>query len=72
MNLHISEDIKEMSDYAAEWMVDYIKEVLERKESFYYCPFRRKYSKKIIPIISYHDKYQDKIDWNKVAFFLGG
>jgi 6-phosphogluconolactonase len=70
MELHISKNIEELSIAAADWMLVYIDEVLQKRELFTVALSGGSTPKKLYELLA-SEKYKNKIDWSKVHIFFG-
>jgi 6-phosphogluconolactonase len=70
MNLSISSDLEELSRQVAGWLIDYIKETLEKQTRFTIALSGGNTPKKLYQLLS-SDHYRNKIDWTKLHVFWG-
>jgi len=70
MSLHVLKDIEELSVYTADWLVDYIKEVLSKQNRFSIVLSGGSTPKKLYKLLA-TDKYKTQIDWQRLHVFWG-
>jgi 6-phosphogluconolactonase len=70
MNLNVSADTDEMSMRVAEWITNYIKETLKKRDRFTWVLSGGNTPKKLYHLLS-SPSYIDKIEWKKLHFFWG-
>lgn len=70
MELHISKDNNALSTEVADWMVDYIKATLKKKERFTLVLSGGSTPQKLNTLLA-ADPYKEKIDWSKLHIFWG-
>jgi 6-phosphogluconolactonase len=70
MQTFISENSDALSVQAADWLVDYITEVLQKQDRFTIALSGGSTPKKLFKLLA-ADKYINKIDWPKLHFFWG-
>lgn len=70
MYKYLSKNSEELSEKAAEWMVDYINEVLKKQDRFTIALSGGSTPKKLYQLLA-SAKYRNKIDWNSLHFFWG-
>lgn len=70
MQLHIAEDINELSVSVANWLVQYISQVLEKQDRFTIALSGGSTPKKLHELLV-TAAYRDKIDWSKLHIFWG-
>lgn len=70
MNLFISKNIEELSEQAANWIVDYSKTVLQSQDRFTICLSGGTTPKKLYGLLA-SEKFKDQIDWKKFHVFWG-
>ena len=70
MNQHISKDIDTLSNYFADWLILYIKEVLSKQDRFTIALSGGSTPKKLYQLLA-SDKYKNQIHWERVHFFWG-
>jgi 6-phosphogluconolactonase len=70
MKLHVSADLAELSNTTARWMIEYIKEVLEKRNRFTIALSGGSTPKKLFQLLA-DDSFKDRIDWRQVHVFWG-
>lgn len=70
MNLHISKDIEELSNYVAEWLVKYMQDVLSKKDRFTIALSGGSTPQRLYQLLA-SEKYRDRINWKQLHFFWG-
>lgn len=70
MHKYLSKNSEELSEKAAEWMVDYIDEVLKKQDRFTIALSGGSTPKKLYQLLA-SAKYRNKVDWNSLHFFWG-
>ena len=70
MQAFISKNSDELSVQFADWLVDYITEVLNKQDRFTLALSGGSTPKKLYKLLA-SDKYRSKIDWSKLHFFWG-
>ena len=70
MQAFISKNSDELSVKFADWLVEYIVEVLSRQDRFTLVLSGGSTPKKLYKLLA-SDKYRNKIDWDKLHFFWG-
>jgi 6-phosphogluconolactonase len=70
MQLHIFENIDELSKTVADWMVDHINKTLQQQDRFTLVLSGGSTPKKLHALLS-SDDYKNKIDWSKLHIFWG-
>ena len=70
MQAFISKNSDELSVQFADWLVDYITEVLNKQDRFTLALSGGSTPKKLYKLLA-SDKYKSKIDWSKLHFFWG-
>lgn len=70
MKLHVSKDMEELSKYAADWLVNYIKEVLSKHDRFTIALSGGNTPKKLYQLLA-SDEYKNKISWKQLHIFWG-
>lgn len=70
MNQHISKDIDTLSNYFADWLILYIKEVLSKQDRFTIALSGGSTPKKLYQLLA-SDKYKNQIHWERLHFFWG-
>ena len=70
MQAFVSKNSDELSVKFADWLVEYIDEVLSRQDRFTLVLSGGSTPKKLYKLLA-SDKYRDKIDWSKLHFFWG-
>lgn len=70
MQLHISANPDALSTSYADWLVDYIKEVLQRQDRFTIALSGGSTPKKLHELLA-TPAYKDRIDWTKLHVFWG-
>jgi 6-phosphogluconolactonase len=70
MHLNISKNIDELSQQAAEWMVDYIHKTLQLQDRFTIALSGGSTPKKLHLYLS-SEKFKNRIDWQKLHVFWG-
>jgi len=70
MQLMIGQNIDELSQQAAEWMVDYIHTTLQLQDRFTIVLSGGNTPKKLHLLLA-SDQFKDKIDWQKLHVFWG-
>src|SRR5688572_19406488 len=70
MNLKISKDIEALSHDFADWLVDYIKEMLSTQDRFTIALAGGNTPRRLYRLLA-SDKYRDQVEWNRIHFFWG-
>ena len=70
MKLQVCDDIEELSLYAAGWIIEYIAEVIEKRNRFTIALSGGSTPKKLYKLLS-APAYKRQIDWNSVHIFWG-
>ena len=70
MNLHISKDTASLNRYFADWLVSYVKEVLEKQDRFTIALSGGTTPRQFYQLLA-SEEYQSKIAWKKMHFFWG-
>ena len=70
MQPDISKDLNELSEKAANWLVAYISEVLQKQDRFTIVLSGGNTPKKLYELLA-SDQFKNKIDWSKLHFFWG-
>lgn len=70
MQTYISTNSDALSEQAADWLVDYIAEVLQTQDRFTIALSGGSTPKKLHTLLA-SDAYKNKIDWPKLHFFWG-
>jgi 6-phosphogluconolactonase len=70
MQTFIAANSDELSVQAAEWLVDYIQDVLKKQDRFTIALSGGSTPKKLFKLLT-ADKYRNRIDWPKLHFFWG-
>lgn len=70
MQAFVSKNSDELSVKFADWLVEYIDEVLSRQDRFTLVLSGGSTPKKLYKLLA-SDKYRNKIDWSKLHFFWG-
>lgn len=70
MQAFISKNSDELSERFADWLVNYITEVLKKQDRFTIALSGGSTPKKLYHLLA-SDKYKSKIDWSKLHFFWG-
>jgi 6-phosphogluconolactonase len=70
MNLIIKKDTDELSKYFAVWLRDYIEKKLQQQDRFTLVLSGGSTPKKLYQLLA-SDRFNSKIDWNKIHFFWG-
>ena len=70
MELHISENSKELNQSLASWIRGYILEVLEKQHRFTFVLSGGSTPKQLYALLA-NSPYSEDIPWNKVHFFWG-
>ncbi|MEI9944272.1 MAG: 6-phosphogluconolactonase [Chitinophagaceae bacterium] len=70
MKLHITNDVEELSKYVADWLVNYIQEVLFNHHRFTIALSGGSTPKKLYQLLA-TEEYKNKIDWKRMHFFWG-
>jgi 6-phosphogluconolactonase len=70
MELHIEKDGKQLSEKLAAWLVDYIKEVLTKKEHFTFVLSGGSTPKQLYSLLA-ESPYKEQISWEHILFFWG-
>lgn len=70
MQAFISKNSDELSEKFAEWLVDYVAEVLKKQDRFTIALSGGSTPKKLYQLLA-SEKYKNKIDWSKLHFFWG-
>jgi 6-phosphogluconolactonase len=69
-NIHVSKDAGALSRAAAEWIVDYIKVVLDKNDRFTIALSGGSTPKKLFELLA-TEKYSSQIEWSRIHFFWG-
>lgn len=70
MKLHVSADIDELSNTAARWITDYIREVLEKRNRFTIALSGGSTPKKLFRLLA-DESYKNKVNWRQLHVFWG-
>ena len=70
MQAFISKTSDELSEKFADWLVNYVAEVLKKQDRFTIALSGGSTPKKLYQLLA-SDKYKSKIDWSKLHFFWG-
>jgi 6-phosphogluconolactonase len=70
VKLHIENDIDALSRHVADWLVDYIREVLTKRDRFTIALSGGSTPKKLYQLLA-SDAYKNKIDWSRLHVFWG-
>jgi 6-phosphogluconolactonase len=70
MKLIISKDSNELGQKFAEWMIDYIQQVLKKQNRFTIALSGGTTPQKLYQLLA-SDNFKNKIDWSKLHFFWG-
>lgn len=70
MQRYLSKNSEELSEKAAEWLVEYIHDILKKQDRFTIALSGGSTPKKLYQLLA-SDKYNNKIDWSKLHFFWG-
>lgn len=70
MQTFIAANSDELSVQAADWLVEYIQDVLQKQDRFTIALSGGSTPKKLFKLLS-ADKYRNSIDWSKLHFFWG-
>jgi 6-phosphogluconolactonase len=70
MQLNISKNIDELSEKVVNWMIDYIKTVLQEQDRFTIALSGGSTPKKLYQLLA-SDDCKNKIDWKKLHVFWG-
>jgi 6-phosphogluconolactonase len=70
LKLHVSETPEELGRHVADWLVDYIQEVLEKRNRFTIALSGGSTPKQLYRLLA-SDDYKNKIDWNQLHVFWG-
>jgi 6-phosphogluconolactonase len=70
MNLKVSKDIESLSHYFADWLVNYINEVLSKQDRFTIALAGGNTPRKLYQLLA-SDDYREKVDWERMHFFWG-
>lgn len=70
MNLHVSKDFDELSETVAGWLVNYAREVLQKRNRFTIALSGGSTPKKLYQLLA-TEKYRSGIDWKLVHVFWG-
>jgi 6-phosphogluconolactonase len=70
MNLKVSKDIESLSHYFADWLVNYINEVLSKQDRFTIALAGGNTPRKLYQLLASND-YKEKVDWKRMHFFWG-
>ncbi len=70
MQLNISKNIEELNWRVAEWMIDYIHEVLQRQDRFTLVLSGGSTPKKLYMLLA-SEEFKNKIAWQKLHIFWG-
>jgi 6-phosphogluconolactonase len=68
--VHIEDDIDALSRHVADWLVDYVKEVLTIRDRFTIALAGGSTPKKLYQLLA-SDPYKNKIDWSRWHVFWG-
>lgn len=68
--VHIETDIDSLSRHVADWLVDYVKEVLTIRDRFTIALSGGSTPKKLHQLLA-TDSYRNKIDWTRLHVFWG-
>jgi len=69
-NLHVSKDAGELSRQVADWLVEYIQEVLVLRNRFTIALSGGNTPKKLYQLLA-SDTYKDRINWKRLHIFWG-
>jgi len=70
MKLEVCDDIEELSLYAAGWLIDYIKEVLSKRDRFTIALSGGNTPRRLFKLLA-TGPYKKQIDWKSVHVFWG-
>ena len=70
MQLHIFENINELSKTVADWMVEHINKTLQQQDRFTLVLSGGSTPKKLHELLA-SEQYKNKIDWSKLHVFWG-
>lgn len=70
MNLHVSNDLDELSRYVADWMVFYIRDTLKKQDRFTIVLSGGNTPRPLYRLLS-SDVYKNQVEWEKLHFFWG-
>ena len=70
MHTYISKNSDELSEKVADWLVNYVAEVLKKQDRFTLALSGGSTPKKLYKLLA-SDAYKNKIDWSKLHFFFG-
>lgn len=70
MQAFISKNSDELSIKVADWLVDYINEVLKKQDRFTLALSGGSTPKKLYKLLA-SDKYKSRVNWSKLHFFWG-
>src|SRR5689334_22726699 len=70
MKLEVCDDIEELSLYAAGWLIDYIKEVLSKRDRFTIALSGGNTPKRLFKLLA-TGPYKKQIDWKSIHIFWG-
>jgi 6-phosphogluconolactonase len=70
MNLNISKNIEALSEQVANWIIDYIKTILQNQDRFTICLSGGNTPKKLYQFLT-SESLKNKIDWKKIHVFWG-
>lgn len=70
MELHISENIDQLSQDFAKWLVAYAAQTLEKQDRFTIALSGGSTPKKLHKLLA-SDAYRDQVDWSRWHFFMG-
>ncbi len=70
MQLHISKTIEALNHVVADWLVQYIHDVLQKQDRFTIALTGGNTPKSLYQLLA-SDAYRNKIDWSKLHFFWG-
>jgi len=70
MNLKISKNIETLSHVFADWLIDYIKEVLSIQDRFTIALAGGNTPRRLYQLLA-SDEYRDQVEWKRIHFFWG-
>lgn len=70
MHKYLSKNSDELSEKVAEWLVEYVNEILKKQDRFTIALSGGSTPKKLYTLLA-SDRYKNKIDWSKLHFFWG-
>lgn len=70
MQTYISKNVDELSQKVADWLVNYVADVLKKQDRFTLVLSGGSTPKRLYQLLA-SDRYKDKIEWSKLHFFWG-